>query len=480
MRAALPILVLLLTACHRTPPGAIDRLHPCKLDEGPIDAFCGQHSVFEDRATKSGRQISLKIVIAPALRRNPRPDPLFIFEGGPGGGAASLAEYHVPAFHRFQADRDIVFIDQRGTGESNPLNCEPEDRNEEDLSHAGEYPVERLRKCLAGLHADPRLYTTAIAMDDIDEVRQYLGYGAINLWGGSYGTRAALVYLKRHEASVRSVVIDAVAPPDMRLPLYMARDSQRALDLMIADCARDAACNGQFPHLRDSVTTLFTRVAARPHISFAHPRTGKPAEITLSPPLVDSIILSALYDPTITSLLPRLITDAAAGNYQGLLALAFPRELPKGSMSEGMFLSVVCSEDMPRIQPDEIAAEAKGRFLGTVFFDTRMKPCEFWPKGVVADDYYQPIVSDKPVLILSGANDPVTPPSWGAEVAHSLKNSLHLIVPGAGHGSTPLGCVPKIMDKFLAQASVRNLDTGCIQSITRPPFFTNYTGAGQR
>ena len=469
--------MLVLTACHRTPQSALDRLHPCKIDEGPIDAFCGQHSVFEDRAAKSGRQISLKIVVAPALRRDPRPDPLFIFEGGPGGGAASLARYHLPTFHRFQVDRDIVFIDQRGTGESNPLNCEPEDRDEEDLSHSDAYPVERLRRCLAGLKADTRLYTTAIAMDDIDEVRQYLGYGAINLWGGSYGTRAALVFLKRHENSVRSVVLDAVAPPDMRLPLFMARDSQRALDLMIDDCARDAACTGEFPRLRESVTTMFARAAARPHISFTHPRTGKPAEITVSPRLVGYIIFTALYDPTVTSLLPRLITDAAAGNYQGLLALAFSRDLPKGAMSEGMFLSVVCSEDMPRIHPNEIVDEAKGRFLGTAFFDTRMKPCEFWPKGAVADDYYKPVVSDKPVLILSGADDPVTPPSWGDEVAQTLKNSKHLIVPGAGHGSTLLGCVPKIMQTFLDQASVRNLDTGCIQAITRPPFFTNYTGA---
>ena len=479
MRPVLPILVLLLAACHRTPESAIDRLHPCKIDEGPTDAFCGQHDVFENPAARSGRQISLKIVIAPALRRDPRPDPLFIFEGGPGGGAATLAEYHIPVFHRFQVDRDIVFIDQRGTGGSNPLNCEPEDRNEEDLSHADNYPVERLRTCLAKLKADPRLYTTAIAMDDIDEVRQYLGYGAINLWGGSYGTRAALVYLKRHEASVRSVILDAVAPPDMRLPLFMARDSQRALDLMLDACAKDAACHGQFPHLRESVSIMFTRAAARPHISFTHPRTGKPAEITLSQRLVASIIFTALYDPTITSLLPRLITDAAAGNYQGLLALAFSRDLPKGAMSEGMFLSVVCAEDMPRIHADEVAAESKGTFLGTAFFDTRMKPCEFWPTGAVADDYYQPVVSDKSVLILSGENDPVTPPVWGAEVARSLQNSVHLIVPGAGHGSTPYGCVPKLIGAFLDHASVRNLDTGCVQAVRRPPFFTNYTGADQ-
>jgi pimeloyl-ACP methyl ester carboxylesterase len=473
---ALALLALALSACQRTQQSALDRLHPCKIEEGPTEAFCGTYSVFEDRAAKAGRQIALKIVVAPALKRDPQPDPLFIFEGGPGGGAATLATFVLPTFSRFQADRDIVLIDQRGTGDSNPLNCEPEDRDEEDFSKADDYPLERLRTCLAGLKADARLYTTAIAMDDIDDVRRYLGYGQINLWGGSYGTRAALVYLKRHEDSVRSVTLDGVAPPDMRLGLFVARDGQRALDLMIDDCAKDAACGKQFPRLRESVATMFTHTAAKPRITFTHPRTGKSAEIVVSQRLAASIIFSALYDPITTSLLPRLITDAAQGNYQGLLTLGFSRDLPKGAMSEGMFLSVVCAEDMTRISSGDIAREAKDGFLGTAFFDTRMKPCEFWPKGTVPDDFYQPVVSAKPVLIFSGEDDPITPPSWGDHVAQYLKNSKHFIVPGAGHGCTGRGCVPQLMSEFLDQASVKNLDPTCLQAQHRPPFFVNYTG----
>jgi pimeloyl-ACP methyl ester carboxylesterase len=474
----LVLFALALTGCQHSQQSALDRLHPCKIEEGPTEAFCGTYNVFEDRSAKTGRQIGLKIVVAPALKRNPQPDPLFILEGGPGAGAATLANYVLPMFRRFQLSRDIVLIDQRGTGDSNPLNCEPEDRNEEDFSKI-DNPPERLRTCLAGLKADARFYTTAIAMDDIDEIRRYLGYGAINLWGGSYGTRAALVYLKRHEDSVRSVVLDGVAPPDMRLPLFMPRDGQRALDLMIEDCARDAACGKQFPALRESVTTLFAHAAAKPRITLTHPRTGKPIQITVSERLVAFIIFNSLYDPTVTSLLPRLITDAAQGNYQGLLTLAFSSDLPKGAVSEGMFLSVVCAEDIPRIQPDDIAREAKGRFLGTAFFDTRMKACDFWPKGAVSADFYEPIVSDKPVLILSGADDPVTPPSWGDQVAQHFKNSKHFVVPGAGHGSTPRGCVPELIGKFLDQASVNDLDPGCLQLQHRPPFFVNYTGAEQ-
>lgn len=485
VRSALPVaflvasLLSLNSACQRATSNALDRLRPCKIEEGPTDAFCGEYSVFEDRAAKSGRKIALKIVVAPALRRDPKPDPLFIFEGGPGGGAAKLAMYRVPMFRRFQTDRDIVMVDQRGTGESNPLNCEPEDRNEEDFSKIDEYPVGRLRDCLAGLQADTRFYTTQVAMDDIDDVRKHLGYGAINLWGGSYGTRAALVYLKQHPDSVRSVVLDGVAPPDMRLPLYMPRDGQRALDLMLDDCAKDPACGKEFPKLREGAAALFAQVEKKPRITFVHPRTGKTAQLSVSSRLIGSIIFMSLYDPTITSLLPRLITDAAAGNYQGLLALGFSRDMPKGAMSEGMFLSVVCAEDMPRIGSAEIAAEAKGRFLGTTFFDTRMKPCEFWPKGAVSEAFYQPVVSGKPVLILSGEADPVTPPSWGDHAARSLKNSKHLVVPGAGHITTTRGCVPQLIGRFLDEASVAKLDPECLKLQHRPPFFATYTGAAQ-
>jgi len=472
------LLVLTATGCRRAaPPTALELLHPCKIDEGPTEAFCGTYSVFENRDAKAGRKIALKIVVAPALRRDPKPDPLFIFEGGPGGGAAKLAVYRIPLFRRFQTDRDIVLIDQRGTGGSNPLNCEPDDRNEEDFSKIDEYPVERLRACLAKFEADPRLYTTQVAMDDIDEVRKYLGYGQINLWGGSYGTRAALVYLQRHQDQVRSVVLDGVAPPNMRLPLFMPRDGQRAFDLMLDDCEKDAACHRQYPNLRAAAAALFARAARRPRIAFTHPRTGKSAEIAMSQRLVAMVIFGALYDPTLTSLLPRLVTDAAAGNYQGLIALAFSRDLPKGAMSEGMFLSVVCAEDMPRIQATEVATEAKGRFLGTAFFDTRMKPCDFWPKGAVTEEFYQPVSSAKPVLVLSGEADPVTPPSWGEQVARTLSNSKHFIVPGAGHITTMRGCVPKLIGQFLDEASAAKLDPACLQAQHRPPFFAGYTGA---
>jgi len=480
MRLALAAIAVMLTAaCQHGGQSALDRLHACQIAEGPPDAYCGTYRVFEDRAAGTGRTIDLKIVVAPALRRDPKPDPLFIFEGGPGGGAATLASQRIPMFRRFQTDRDVVLVDQRGTGDSNPLDCAKDD-DSDDLSSVDDYPVQRFRACLEKLQADTALYTTSIAMDDIDDVRRFLGYDVVNLWGGSYGTRAALVYLKQHEASVRSVVLDGVAPPDMRLPLYMARDGQRALDRLLDDCEKDAAgCARAYPDLRKTVDALWVQLATKPRVSFTHPRTGKPSSLTISQRLIATIVFQSLYSPEVTALLPQLLTDASHGNFQGMLALAFSADVPKGAMSEGMFLSVVCAEDMPRISQDDIARESAGRFIGSTMFDTRMKPCEFWPKGLVSADYYAPVTSTRPVLIFSGEDDPVTPPTWGEHVKETLPNSRHIVVPGAGHITIMRGCVRDLVGAFFDSASVDGLDVSCVRGLTRPPFFTSYTGPGQ-
>src|SRR5688572_18453518 len=226
------VVALALSGCSSRVDAGAGRLHLCGIGEGPRGSYCGVLTVFEDRAVKSGRMIDLKIVVARALRRDPKPDPLFVLVGGPVGGAATMAESLEPMFRPYQTDRDIVFVDQRGTGASNPLDCEPPERT---IAAMVEIPVQRLQKCLEDLDADPRFYTTAPAMDDVDEVRNHLGYDRINLWGSSYGTRTALVYLARHETTVRSVVLDSAAPIDSPFVLNVPRDGQRALDRLIAD-----------------------------------------------------------------------------------------------------------------------------------------------------------------------------------------------------------------------------------------------------
>jgi pimeloyl-ACP methyl ester carboxylesterase len=380
-------------------------------------------------------------------------------------------------FRRVQADRDIVLVDQRGTGKSHPLNCEFNDDTLAALSEPLDASMARLRKCLDGLEGDLRFYTTSIAMDDLNDVREHLGYDTINIYGGSYGTRAALVYLRQHEATVRSVIIDGVAPPDMRLPLFMARDGQRALDRLLADCEADEACRQKHPRLGSRLRTLVSELDASPaKVRLVHPRTGIAEDVSVNGEFVVNVIFSALYSPLVSSLLPELVARAEQRDFQALLALTSGNESAAANMSMGMQLSVICAEDYPRITPEQTEREAQGTVFATHLLRARLSACEFWPKGRVDPSFYEPVSSKVPVLVLSGELDPVTPPAWGESVLPHLPNSKHIVVPATGHGAITTGCGMRMAHAFIERASAEGLDTSCVQALKRPPFFLTPAG----
>jgi pimeloyl-ACP methyl ester carboxylesterase len=464
-------------ACGTGSPSATDRLRPCTIDEGPTDAFCGRFDVFENRQAGQGRTIALKIVVLPALSNAPRPDPLFFLAGGPGQGAARMARDVRAAFGRVQATRDVVLVDQRGTGDSNGLECAPDGDTLSSMSESDAIGLARLRTCLAGYDADTRFYTTPIAMEDLDDVRRFLGYDRINIYGGSYGTRAGLVYLRQHHDQVRAIVLDGVAPPDMRLPLYFARDAQRALDRLLADCAATASCGGKYPRLAKRVRALFARLETDPVVvSVTHPRTGAPEDLRVSAELLAGLVTGALYSPMTAAMVPELLVRAEANDFQGLLALATLGEAAGENMSTGMQLSVICAEDVPRIAPGDAERETAGTVFARHLLTSRMKPCEFWPAGSIAASYYEPVRSDVPALVLSGDVDPVTPPTWGAQVSAHLSRALHLTVPATGHGVLGTGCGQRLVAAFIERGSVDGLDTSCVTSLKRPPFFLSPAG----
>ena len=468
------------SACASTPrPTALDRLHPCAGDEGPTDAYCGTYAVSENRDTKQGRRIDLRIIVLPALSNESKPDPVFFLAGGPGQGAAELARGIKEYFRTIQTERDIVLVDQRGTGKSHPLDCKFEDDTLKSLNEpeGATLGLERLKKCLSTYDADPRLYTTTIAMDDLDEVRAYLGYDAINVYGGSYGTRAGLVYLRQHGDRVRAIVLDGVAPTNMRLPLFFARDAQRALDKLLAACVADAGCNAKYPKLDERLRALFTRLDKDPpHVRLTHPRTGATEEITVEAGFLASIVHAALYSPLISSLLPELVTRAEKDDFQGLLALVMLNDGVADNMAIGMQMSVLCAEDYPRIEPAEVERQSAGTLFAKHLLSRRMQVCEFWPKGKVDAAFYEPVTSDRPALLLSGEVDPVTPPSWGAETAAHLSKSLHVVVSSTGHGVISTGCGLRMMRDFIKSGSADGLDTQCATTVTRPPFFVTPAG----
>ncbi len=472
------LLAIAFASCNQTQATqAIDKLAPCKGDNVPVDAYCGTFTVFENRDTRQGRQINLNIVVLPALSNDPKPDPFFFLAGGPGQGAAQMAKQLREPFRQILTDRDIVLVDQRGTGKSNPLNCLDPDDSLKSLDEPESAALEKLKKCMAGYDADLRLYTTPIAMDDLDDVRGFLGYERINVYGGSYGTRAGLVYMRQHGDRVRTAVLDGVAPTNMRLPLFFARDVQRAFDLLIADCEKDAACSAAYPNLGTRVRALVERLENNPPlVPIVHPRTGERGEIRFTPRIMMNVFAVALYQPLAASLIPALIDRAEQNDFQGVFALAGGGSSDEPNMSVGMQLSVICAEDAPRITPDESKKESAGTIFGPYVMRLQQQGCEMWPRGTVDSSFYEPVQSSIPTLILSGEIDPVTPPLWGDAIAKTLTNSRHIVMPGTGHTAGGTGCGRRLIRAFVDAGSTQNLDTSCVDKVTRPPYFVTPAG----
>src|SRR6185369_9181811 len=472
-RIRLGLSVLALASCMSLPSFAA-KLAPCKVpgkEKEPVAALCGTYEVWENREAKAGRKIRLKIVVLPALSADPLPDAIFDFAGGPGEAdttsAGSLATYPL------RRERDLVFIDQRGTGEPDRLGCEH--GGKDDLqSHLGEqFPLDAVRRCRdeLGKKYDLTRYTVAAAVDDFDEIRAWLGYGKVNLFGSSYGTRTAQIYLQRHPESVRTVTLDGVIPMDEPVALSHAANGQRSLDLMLSGCEEDAACHAKFPGGRQDFQAVMDRLSKSPvDVEIASSDTGKPVRVRLSRQVVADGIRMVLYSAKASAALPILLHQAAAGDWNplGQTVVAARVEIDR-MLTRGLFFSVTYAEDFPFIDPAEVAARTAGSFLGDDRVRRQTAACALWPQGRVDPAQRQAIHSDVPVLLISGELDPVTPPDFGHRAAQYLTQSLLLVMPYASHeDGSP--CIRDLADEFLRRGTAKGLDTSCLSQLKRTPF----------
>lgn len=452
----------------KAPEPARLELTSCQLPGLEREARCGTLQVFEDRAARKGRKIGLRVAVLPAVGPAAAPDPLFVLVGGPGQSAVTVAKPFSDIFAEVQRERDIVLVDQRGTGASNPLNCPLGGSDDDPQSYFGDMlPAAPLRDCLSRLDADPKLYTTPLAMDDLDDVRKALGYERINLYGSSYGSRAALVYARRHPGSVRSAVLRGVVPTSMKVPLYYARDSQRALDLLFADCAADPACRQAYPDLPGTLRAAQERLAREPAlVEVDLPGAGdRVFRFRLSLDDFNEALRNRLYNEE-SSLIPLYLSKAAQGDFSdmGRLSLRLRRGASQGQLlSAGLFLSVTCSEDVAFIDPEEAKRLAAGTFLGTYRVDQQVRACQVWPRGELPAGYLEDVRSEAPMLLISGQRDPVAPPIWGEQVARHLPNGHHLILEKGYHG-LPDPCVSRIMNDFVRRGTADGLDMSCARS----------------
>lgn len=416
-----------------------------------------------DYARPAAGSLNLHVTIAPAFREGAKTDPLFVLAGGPGQAGSEVIVLLSAAFKRVRATRDIVFIDQRGTGLSGKLDCET--RPEHETMSDAEMEVE-VRKCISASRALFAAYTTANAARDLEQVRRALGYGKVNVWGGSYGTRLGQAYARAFPGSVRSLILDGVAAPDQVIPAG-GRDGQAALDKLFAQCARDPGCHQAYPNLRAEFDSLSARADAGIKLSIANPRTAQPVTFTMTRPRFTGTVHSILYSAADARRLPFLIHSAYRGRWEPFVA----RQNLSGDFtteSTSAFLlhmAVICAEDVPRMTPSLMKDDAG---LLTRAMAERM-PAMCTAMNVPAVPYAQPTQIAAPTLMLSGALDPVTPPRRAEAAAAHIRNARHLVVANAGHGISQLGCAPRLMREFLDRPGAQ-LDATCLAEIPAPTF----------
>jgi pimeloyl-ACP methyl ester carboxylesterase len=460
------------------------RLADCRLEStvagGSVAARCGHYRVRENRDDAQSKELQLHVAVIPALRLKPAADPLFILSGGPGQGASDFYLSVAPAFTRIRRDRDLVLIDQRGTGRSNGLHCKlPDD------SELVEFDAQKLqaavRECLASLPGDPRYYTTSIAVRDLDEVRAVLGYSRVNLYGISYGTRVAQHYMRRYPGRVRTVILDGAVPAEVALGPDVAIEAQRAIDSTLQRCARDEACAHEFPDVPAQFTALSERLRKEPvKLSIAHPLTGSLTDTTLDEARFGAAVRLLSYADETVSTLPLLIHEGQSlHNLQSLAAqyLRMQSDVEE-QIAEGMHFAVVCSEDAPRWAQQDVPEERLAKtYMGTAFMRGMRAVCEEWPRGPVDPDFGEPLQSSIPTLLLSGSNDPVTPDRYAVEIMKGLRKGKHLLAAGQGHGQLATGCIPRLTAEFIAAGSSATLDDACVRNIRPAPFMLSRTAS---
>lgn len=475
-------IVLALPACRREHPRsrrAAVPLTSCQLAHatmpGRVSARCGTVDVPEDWDAPDGRRIGVSFAVLRAQSNTPERDAVFFLAGGPGQSARAEFVGVAAAFARLAEQRDLVVVDQRGTGGSAPLAC-PADALDA-LAAVPEDDAARARSCAAALGPRVAAYGTDAFARDLDAVRAALGYEKVNLVGVSYGTRAAFVYARLFPDRVRSLVLDGVAPPEMPIGGLFARDAERAYGLLARRCAADAGCRERFPDPRADLEALLARLDdAAPTLRIPDPIGGGPRELTFRPDILRGAVFLLSYLPETASLLPSLVLRARQGDVGPLAAQAL---LAGGdvtsSVSRPLNFSVLCSEDVPFFPPPAEASEA-GTYLGGQMRESYERVCSVWPRRAVDASWKAPFRSDVPALLLSGEADPATPPSWGEAALAGLPRGKHVVLRGHGHGSLVRGCVPQLVARFVASADASSLDVSCAERIAPAPPFLDLTG----
>jgi pimeloyl-ACP methyl ester carboxylesterase len=441
-------------------------------DGKPKETVRGQIEVFEDNIKNQGKKIKLNIEVVPAKATTYKAEPMFIIMGGPGQAATDLISFFSEIFKPLNEKSDLVFVDQRGTGKSNPLQLSGEYNTLADYFKDDFANKETIAKSFDSLSKTNNLncYGTLNAIIDLDKVREIMGYKKINIYGTSYGTRVSIAYINKYPNRVKTATLKGLVPHDFVIPTNFAEDAQRSLDIMISDCKANPACNSAYPTLQSEFETFFNSQFPL-SIDILNPETQNKETLTLTKDIVALNMRVLLMSPSTTKNIPFLITQFNRGNYEPLtdILLTIKKSYLKG-VYDGMTLCVICNEDYPLLTKMEKTSVAE-TFLGDYWIFRVNNSCEVWnsPKKALQKDNIKK--QSTPVLIISGNRDGATPPKYGDEVLKYFPNGRHIVVNSGSHSFDGMrNCVDKIICNFVVTGQNKSLKTDCVDLIKFPEY----------
>jgi pimeloyl-ACP methyl ester carboxylesterase len=465
-------LSLAIVSCSGQAPVSSLSIKPCTV-EGQA-ARCGTLIVPEDRMTGKGRTIPVHFVVIRATGAHRAPDPVVYFAGGPGGSAVLDIPSELPDLLNLNVHRDLVFVEQRGTGQSGPLTCPPFP----ELSGGTAALRASVRSCLAHLRGDLRFYTTAMYADDVNQVLGDLHYAKVNLMGISYGTAAEQVFMLRHPARVRTMTMQSGSPLDVHVIERAPGNSQRALDYVFARCESQPACHRAFPHLAADWASLWASVGKSPWVM---PAAQSPTGTTQR--MDQDGLADALYQAMFgydEYLIPAAVhTLATARNKAAAMMAVINAGQAAGSPSAGganlmMPDTITCDEPWASDRPAALSGERL-----SFAYHTDLQAAQWWqvvcpliPKSAAAVGHLRLTVSHVPVLAFNGAGDPIEQPRNWAGAQKFFPNSRDIALPGQGHdvdSASWQACAGVIDQAFIEHASLAHLNTGCLATVA-PPF----------
>jgi pimeloyl-ACP methyl ester carboxylesterase len=453
---------------------------PARAEHGPLaeceipgvagKARCGSFEVPENPERPDGRKISIAVVVLPATGGKAAKDPIVPLNGGPGEDAISTVADYAELFQPLRSDRDILFVDQRGTGKSASLACRLWSEDEWSDNLRDFFVPASVRRCRESLEsrADLTQYTYLHFARDLEYVRRALGYGPLNLHALSFGTRAAQHFLRAYPASIRTIYWGSVVPVDVPIPLPMAKAAQGALEKTFAACDAEPACHAAFPDPRSDFKRTMALLAEK-RAARAKSAQGAPQDFP-DPGRFAEWVRSRLYRPSGATELPAIFHEAAAGNFRRITRAVLESARSRDSaLSFGLFFTITCSDDIPFITEGETERDTAGTFFGDYRVRSQQAVCRDWPRSPLPPDHRKPVVSKAPSLFVSGDSDPATPLWFTEHVAPNFANRVQVVVHGHGHTEWN-ACLAALNEKLVRSGSVAELHGATCPAVPRPPF----------